>query len=107
MRPTGIPYTSNKSSTLQLCIDDKCLTLQLFYIDNFPLSLKNFLMNPKFTFVGVEVADDILKISNEYGLNCASHADIRELSNKKWPLRYYRRPGLKRLAFDLSEQLVI
>ncbi|XP_020992466.1 3'-5' exonuclease-like [Arachis duranensis] len=100
-RPTGIPYLSNKSATLQLCIDDKCLILQLFYIDNLPLSLKNFLMNPNFTFVGVDVADDISKIRNEYGLKCRSHADIRELSNKKWPLRYYRKPGLKRLACGL------
>ncbi|XP_057730880.1 3'-5' exonuclease-like [Arachis stenosperma] len=100
-RPTGIPYLSNKSATLQLCIDDKCLILQLFYIDNLPLSLKNFLMNPNFIFVGVDVADDISKIRNEYGLKCRSHADIRELSNKKWPLRYYMKPGLERLACDL------
>ncbi|MED6152983.1 hypothetical protein PIB30_097203 [Stylosanthes scabra] len=99
-RPTGIPNTSNKSATLQLCIDDKCLILQLFYIDNLPLSLKNFLMNPKFTFVGVEVASDISKISNEYGLNCGVHVDIRNLAMEKLPDRYGR-PGLKDLARDV------
>ncbi|MED6206368.1 hypothetical protein PIB30_026073 [Stylosanthes scabra] len=99
-RPTSTPYTSNTSATLQLCIDDKCLIVQLFYIDNLPLSLKNFLINPKFTFVGIEVGDDISKITNEYGLNCGARADIRELAKKKWPFRF-RRPGLKDLAKDV------
>ncbi|XLS51313.1 hypothetical protein HN51_011990 [Arachis hypogaea] len=70
-RPNYSRYMdNNKSATLQLCIDEKCLILQLFYIDNLTLSLKNFLMNPNFTFVGVEVGDDISKIRNEYDLNC-------------------------------------
>ncbi|KAL1363814.1 hypothetical protein HN51_011987 [Arachis hypogaea] len=99
-RPHAISYLSNKSATLQLCIDDKCLIVQLFYIDNLPLSLKNFLMNPNFTFVGIEVGDDISKLRNEYGLNCGRHADIRELAMQKWPGRF-RRPGLKDLAKDL------
>ncbi|MED6136551.1 hypothetical protein PIB30_057073 [Stylosanthes scabra] len=93
-RPTSIPYTSNTSATLQLCIDDKC------YIDNLPLSFKNFLMNPKFIFVGIEVGGDISKISYEYGLNCGAHADIRELAKKKWPFQFCR-PGLKDLAMDV------
>ncbi|MED6206370.1 hypothetical protein PIB30_026075 [Stylosanthes scabra] len=99
-RPNYSRYMNNKAATLQLCIDDKCLILQLFYIDNLPLSLKNFLMNPKFTFAGVEVADDISKISDDYVLNCGVHADIRELANEKWPGRYSR-PGLKDLAMDV------
>ncbi|QHN98468.1 hypothetical protein HN51_033744 [Arachis hypogaea] len=97
-------YKNNKTATLQLCIDDKCLILQLFHVFKLPLLLKNFLMNPTFTFVGDEVADDISKIRNEYGLNCGSHADIRELSSKKWPNRYYDGNswlGLKKLALDL------
>ncbi|XP_015954636.1 3'-5' exonuclease-like [Arachis duranensis] len=102
-RPKFSRYKNNKAATLQLCVDDKCLILQLFHILKLPRSLKNFLMNPTFTFVGDEVADDISKIKNEYGLNCGSHADIRKLLiSKKWPLCYGMSwLGLKKLASGL------
>ncbi|KAJ0462277.1 putative DNA helicase [Helianthus annuus] len=99
-RPHHIRSMSNKSATLQLCIDTKCLILQLFYMDEIPESLKSFLLNPKFTFVGIEVEDDILKLKNEYGLDCSKSADIRAAAMKKWPGRF-RRPGLKDLAKDV------
>ncbi|XP_076900401.1 3'-5' exonuclease-like [Bidens hawaiensis] len=95
-------FMTNKAATLQLCIDTKCLILQLFYVDEFPQSLKRFLLNPRFTFVGVEVEDDIAKIKNEYGLDCAKSADIRSATIKKWPTMYYRKPGLKHLARDVA-----
>ncbi|KAJ9556153.1 hypothetical protein OSB04_010767 [Centaurea solstitialis] len=122
-RPHPISSMSNKSATLQLCINTKCLILQLFYMDEIPQSLKNFLLNPKFIFVGVEVDragpgdflhraskisgpalevdGDISKLHNEYGLACDKRADIRAMVVKKWPLRYYRKPGLKALANDV------
>ncbi|KAL7603911.1 3'-5' exonuclease [Lactuca sativa] len=100
-RPHHISYMSNKSATLQLCIDTKCLILQLFYMDEIPLSLKSFLLNPKFTFVGIEVEGDISKLKNEYGLDCAKSADIREEAKKKFPGRF-RRPGLKDMAMEVA-----
>ncbi|KAI3719958.1 hypothetical protein L6452_20864 [Arctium lappa] len=99
-RPHPIRSKSNKSATLQLCIDTKCLILQLFYMDEIPESLKTFLLNPKFTFVGIEVDEDILKLKNEYGLDCSKSADIREVAKTKWPGRFHR-PGLKDLAIDV------
>nr|DAD38311.1 TPA_asm: hypothetical protein HUJ06_008952 [Nelumbo nucifera] len=39
-RPHPIRSLSNKTATLQLCIDNKCLILQLFYVDYIPQSLK-------------------------------------------------------------------
>ncbi|XP_049403498.1 uncharacterized protein LOC125867113 [Solanum stenotomum] len=99
-KPTFSPYTSNKSATLQLCIDNTCLIVQLFYLDEIPRTLKNFLANPNFTFVGVEVAEDILKLKNEYGLVCTSQADIRDVAKNKWPGRFSR-PGLKDLANEI------
>ncbi|KAK3034049.1 hypothetical protein RJ639_034274 [Escallonia herrerae] len=100
-RPHPIRTMSNKSATLQLCIDDKCLILQLFYMDDIPQSLKRFLMDPNFTFVGIEVGDDIAKLKNEYGLECARSADIREEAKRQWPGRFYR-PGLKDLALEVA-----
>ena len=70
--PTSTRCTSNKSATLQLCIDNNCLILQLFYMDYFPMSLKNFFMDSKFIFVGVEVEKDTNKLGNEYGLRLVS-----------------------------------
>ncbi|PHT98720.1 hypothetical protein BC332_32379 [Capsicum chinense] len=100
-RPTFSPYTSNKSATLQLCIDNTCLIVQLFYLDEIPQVLKKFLANPNFIFVGVvEVAEDISKLKNEYGLVGSSMADIRDVAKNKWPGRFSR-PGLKELASDI------
>ncbi|XLU26820.1 Werner Syndrome-like exonuclease [Arachis ipaensis] len=100
-KPTRVQYLSNKSATLHLCIDDKCLILQLFHVGNLPISLKNFLMNPNFFFVGVEVSQKISKINDEYGLNCGGvHADVKELAMEKWPGRYLQLI-LKDLAKDV------
>ncbi|KAG8379734.1 hypothetical protein BUALT_Bualt07G0120200 [Buddleja alternifolia] len=99
-RPHPISSMSNKSATLQLCIDQKCLILQLFYMDEIPESVKGFLMNPNFTFVGIEVGDDVLKLKNEYGLDCSSSKDIRAVAKERWPARF-RRPGLKDLAWEV------
>ncbi|MED6206371.1 hypothetical protein PIB30_026076 [Stylosanthes scabra] len=88
-----------KSATF--CIDDKCLILQLKYMDNFSLSIKNFLMNPNFFSVGVEVVNDINLITKDYGLNFGGdHANIKKLAMRKWPDRFHE-PGLKNLAKEL------
>ncbi|KAL1545980.1 Werner Syndrome-like exonuclease [Salvia divinorum] len=99
-RPHHISYMSNKSATLQLCINDKCLIMQLFYMDQIPQSIKDFLLSPNFTFVGIEVEDDVKKLKNEYGLDCLMSKDIRAAAKARWPYRF-RRPGLKDLAKEL------
>ncbi|MCD7448616.1 hypothetical protein HAX54_044870 [Datura stramonium] len=100
-KPNFSRFSNNKLATLQLCIDNMCLIVQLIYLDEIPKTLKEFLANPNFTFVGVEVStEDILKLKNEYGLVCASKADIRDVAKNKWPGRYSR-PGLKDLAYDI------
>ncbi|MED6185601.1 hypothetical protein PIB30_058739 [Stylosanthes scabra] len=93
--------TKSKSATLHLCIDDKCLILQLFHIVDFPLFLKNFLMNPNLYFVGVGVAHKIYNLKYEYDIHCGGvHADIKKLAMEKWPGRF-NKPGLKDLAKEL------
>ncbi|KAL3515927.1 hypothetical protein ACH5RR_022829 [Cinchona calisaya] len=72
-RPHPVPYMSNKSATLQLCIDDNCLI----------------------------VDKDIMKLKDEYGLKCTKSADIREVAKMRWPGRFSR-PGLKDLAREVS-----
>ncbi|GKE54259.1 Werner syndrome-like exonuclease, partial [Tanacetum coccineum] len=66
---------SNKCSVLLLCIETKCLILQLLYMDTIPETIKSFLMNSKFTFMGVN--EVMSKLVSEYGLHCANTEDIR------------------------------
>lgn len=99
--PTFLSGTSNRIATLQLCVDTKCLILQLFYMDYIPQSFKNFLSNPAVTFVGVEVESDAMKLRDEYELDCQETSNIRALACSFWPNRWYRRPGLKDLAFQI------
>lgn len=105
-RPHIIRSMSNKTATLQLCIDTKCLVVQMFYLDHIPQSLKDFFTDTKFTFVGVEVQDDAVKIQNEYGLRVTGTADIQALAMARWPLRFVRKPGLKGLARSVAELLM-
>ena len=75
-------------------------------MDEIPESLKNFLGDSNFTFVGIEVGDDIGKLKNEYGLECSSSADIRVLAMQRWPGRF-RRPGLKDLALEVTSLVMM
>ncbi|KAJ8421651.1 hypothetical protein Cgig2_019224 [Carnegiea gigantea] len=99
-RPHPIRSMSNKTATLQLCIDTKCLIVQLFYVGYIPHSLRDFLSSLDFVFVGVEVADDATKLRTEYGLECGRTEDVRTAAMRRWPYRF-RRPGLKDLASEV------
>ncbi|KAK4406912.1 Exonuclease 3'-5' domain-containing protein 2 [Sesamum angolense] len=96
-KPNSYAFENNKTATLQLCVDTKCLILQLFYLDFIPQSLKNFMVHPSVTFVGVGVQDEL---QQEYGLVCSASAmkDIQEMAMARHPLEFIRRPGLKDLA---------
>ncbi|KAH6802527.1 hypothetical protein C2S51_033973 [Perilla frutescens var. frutescens] len=69
-------------------------------MDEIPQSIKGFLLNPNFTFVGVEVEEDVLKLRNEYGLDCRRSMDIRAAAKSRWPGKFSR-PGLKDLGREL------
>ncbi|OMO64017.1 hypothetical protein CCACVL1_22100 [Corchorus capsularis] len=97
-RPNYRKYQNNKTAILQLCIETRCLIIQLFYLEHIPRSLRSFLGDPNVTFVGVEVASDAAKLRNEYGLVCSRTADVRELAMNSWPSNFSRNPGLKDLA---------
>ncbi|KAJ7945785.1 Werner Syndrome-like exonuclease [Quillaja saponaria] len=90
-----------KAAMLQLCIDNKCLIVQLVYMNDFPQSLKNFLMDSNFIFVGVEVALDIAKLKQEYGLEVNQIADVRDVAKQRWPGPRLLFSGLKHLAMEL------
>lgn len=97
-RPTFSSILKNKTATLQLCIDTKCLIVQMFYLDYIPQSLKSLFSDTNFSFVGAEVQDDALKLFDEYGLSVAQTCDIQALAMTRWPTYFMRKPGLKQLA---------
>ncbi|KAF6170887.1 hypothetical protein GIB67_014704 [Kingdonia uniflora] len=66
-----------------------------------PQSLKNFLSDSAAIFVGLEVGDGVVKLREEYRLNCSRHADIKELAKARCPGRFCR-PGLKDLAWEVA-----
>lgn len=90
-----------KTAILQLCVETTCLIFQLFHMDDVPDRLKRFLMDAKFTFVGVSVKNDIKKLKKEYGLECRNGVDVVEVANKEWPTRFVGGWGLKRMAEEL------
>jgi len=98
-RPNFSRYTNNKAATLQLCVDTRCLIIQLIHLTAIPQSLRDFLS--EMTFVGVEVANDVAKLNREYGLTCQNVKDLREAAGVgagRSP-----RPGLKQLARQIVE----
>ncbi|CAN1138946.1 3'-5' exonuclease [Linum perenne] len=101
-RPNTTIFMNNKVALLQLCVGTKCLILQLFYLDYIPRSLKSFLRDTKHTFVGVEVARDVSKLNDDYGLECSKVVDVREMSMERWPNMFWRKPGLKDVAREVA-----
>lgn len=88
----------NKTAILQLCVNTKCLILQLLFIDYIPQSVKHFLSNPNLSFVGVEVQRDVTKLRNEYGLQFTNIAAVRDETLKRFPSMFNGKPGLKDVA---------
>lgn len=91
-------------STMQFCVDTKCLILQLSHMNynDIPQSLKSFLNDSNNTFVGIEVEELVSTLKNEYGVCCNETVfDLRALAKRRFPLSFGGRPGLKTLAYEL------
>lgn len=52
-------------------------------MDNIPQSLRSFLMDSNFEFVGVGVINDLRMLKNDYGLKCNKGIDVYLLARKK------------------------
>ncbi|KAF6170891.1 hypothetical protein GIB67_014708 [Kingdonia uniflora] len=95
---------TNKVTVVEewLCIDNKCLILQLQYRDSFSNSLRSFLNDNAVTFVGVDVGADVSNVRKDYGLICGKTADVKKMAMKSstWSSTFEgRQPGLKDLSF--------
>ncbi|KAK3421501.1 hypothetical protein EUGRSUZ_G02149 [Eucalyptus grandis] len=82
---------------LQLSTGNQCLLFQILHAEEIPLALKNFLENEHNTFVGVDVDEDVRKLSSQYALDVTNTMDLKPLARAKgWG--GLENAGLKMLA---------
>lgn len=100
-RPNFNRNIENPVATLQLCVGQRCLIFQLIYASFIPQSLREFLENSDYTFVGVGIESDVEKLlyDYEFGVNCK--VDIGILAADRYGSRALRNAGLKGLAREV------
>ncbi|KAI3988236.1 hypothetical protein MKX01_012025 [Papaver californicum] len=59
----------NRITTLQLCVGYRCFIFQIKHADEIPCSHVEFLGNLDFTFVGVGIDEDVMKLDDDYNLD--------------------------------------
>ncbi|KAI3957935.1 hypothetical protein MKW92_011632 [Papaver armeniacum] len=99
--------TRNKVAVLQLCLDERCLIFQFLgrELDQVPKSLKDFLGNDKFIFVGSGVDADAYKLMVDHGLMVAKTEELGSLAAYKLSNSYaLHRAELKKLVKDVLQQ---
>ncbi|KAF7838237.1 Werner Syndrome-like exonuclease [Senna tora] len=96
-------FKSDKALTLQLYMDEKCLILQLFSLDSFPNSLRNFLRDPMFIFAGCEVEKLNCYFWNKYCFRASKTLDIVEAARMRWPRKSFNAKDLKVLVSQVLD----
>ncbi|XP_077242086.1 3'-5' exonuclease-like [Tasmannia lanceolata] len=97
-RPNHQRNVQNPVAILQLCVGHRCLIFQIIHADYIPQSLCDFLSNPDFNFVGVEINADVEKLMRDYGLPVSYTTDLRSLAADETGMKEMKRAGLKTLA---------
>ncbi|KAF3334758.1 Werner Syndrome-like exonuclease [Carex littledalei] len=100
-KPNRVRHQDNKIALLQLCIGNRCLILQLIYMDPVPDSLKAFLLDEMITFVGVGVGEDLAKLKGHYGLKCTNSVDLQKPCNAFLGIKMKKCMGLKGYAQEI------
>uniref|UniRef100_A0A0D9V5E2 3'-5' exonuclease domain-containing protein n=1 Tax=Leersia perrieri TaxID=77586 RepID=A0A0D9V5E2_9ORYZ len=65
---------------LQICVGRRCLVFQILHADYIPDGLFDFLADGRFTFVGVGIHDDVVKLRRSYNLEVEGAVDLRYLA---------------------------
>ncbi|RZC68696.1 hypothetical protein C5167_031892 [Papaver somniferum] len=100
----GYTGTRNKVAVLQLCLDKRCLIFQFAHCDQVPKSLKDFLGNDKFIFVGSGVDADAYKLMVDHNLMVARTEEVGSLAAFKTGESRLHRVGLKKLVREFLQQ---
>ncbi|CAH1445562.1 unnamed protein product [Lactuca virosa] len=91
----------NPVATLQLCVGHRCLIFQIIHSPTTPL-LRDFLLNPSYTFVGAGIEDDVKKLKDGYNLDVGRTMDLRALVTEK-----YNRPDLGNVGLKGLTRIVL
>ncbi|XP_010054905.2 Werner Syndrome-like exonuclease [Eucalyptus grandis] len=97
-RPNLEPGVVHPVATLQLCVGRSCLIFQFLHAEYIPGSLHAFLGNLNYTFVGVGIKDDAMKLRDDYGLTVSRMVDLRGLAVGRWRNLSLGYMGLKKLV---------
>lgn len=98
-----IASMSDKIATLQLCMETKCLILQLVHMDSVPCSIVDLFDDKRVTFFGVRVNAYASKLSRDYGLEfCKKIVDIRDLVKIWFPISFLKECSLKSIAYEVA-----
>ncbi|GKE49438.1 Werner syndrome-like exonuclease [Tanacetum coccineum] len=66
---------------------------------NVPKSLKDFLSNTSYTFVGVGIESDVEKLIGDYNLSVGKMLDLRVLASEVYGVKELKNSGIKDLGF--------
>ncbi|KAK1441476.1 hypothetical protein QVD17_07394 [Tagetes erecta] len=97
-RPNHGRNFENPVATLQLCVGRRCLIFQILYAHSIPQSLVNFLANPRYTFTGVGIENDAMKLEQDYNLVICKMEDLRTLAADVYGLNELKNAGIKSLT---------
>ncbi|XP_012854469.1 PREDICTED: exonuclease 3'-5' domain-containing protein 2-like [Erythranthe guttata] len=102
--PNLNPGENHPIAILQLSIGNRCLIFQLLHADFIPVSLHAFLADPRHTFCGVGIKDDVDKLYDHHKLRVRKIADLNDLArlatiNSQCGNGGYKYMGLKKMAY--------
>ncbi|WZZ19866.1 hypothetical protein YC2023_121253 [Brassica napus] len=98
------PQDGAKAATVQLCIKNKCLILQLLHVNqntNLEECFGDLFRDEKFVFVGIGIAETAKKLNGLVTL--VKKVDVRDLVKVNYPISYgvRSRLSLKAMASEL------
>ncbi|PHT32730.1 hypothetical protein CQW23_29067 [Capsicum baccatum] len=106
-RPNFQRNQQNPVATLQICVDRRCLIIQLIYCKSIPESLIDFIGNREYKFVGVGIESDVEKLLEDYDMSVKNVVDVRGIAAEKYGMRSLKNGGLKELCSVVLEKEIV
>ncbi|TXG70225.1 hypothetical protein EZV62_005160 [Acer yangbiense] len=94
-------------ATLQLCVGHRCLIFQIIHAPDIPQCLEDFLLNDKYSFVGVKVQEDVERLENNYNLSVGNVIDLRTLAVEQVEVLGMNMKELKQAGLKVLSEKVL